>query len=146
MRVLGLEIRFPRILNWERRGVERIQVYETLYVVYRDLRTLSSGSGQAHDISIAGVRFSSENKLNKGSPLELTLRFSAGALPRNIQTLQAHAHVIYCHKRFRHHHYHVACAFDDLGEEAARIIQLFISWLKEREQKYLFFRYQPKED
>lgn len=141
MRIFDFDIRLPRFSRKERRRAERIKVFEALYLDYRSPSPGLSGSAPSKDISAIGIRFLSEHKLSKGTSLDLRLRFTPGSI--RTEKLRVRATVVRCHRLWRKKKYRVACVFDDLDTHARQEIQNFVSWLREREKKYLHFRWQP---
>lgn len=142
MKILGLEIRFPRISSSDRRGEKRIPVHETLYLDYCTSEPPQEGSAQALDISISEIRFISPSKLPKGAILDLTLRFPPGLI--QMQTLKVRGHVVRSYRRFHQKRHRVVCAFDEMDASSLDQIQTFIRWLEERKEKFLFFRYRDE--
>ena len=145
MKIFGLEINFPWFHPKERRHAERKHVFEALWLDYKNPLEFEARSGEARDISLTGVRFLSEGPFEKGTPLELTLRFTPGSVGPGVQSIQVRAHVARCYKRFKEKRYRVACAFDDLNDAAYHKIKTFLLWLKDREEKFLFFRHRIDE-
>lgn len=144
MRILGCEIKLPRFFSGERRRAPRYLVYEALYVSVKLRGRSSFDQGEALDISQTGIRLISNHKFPKGALLDMELRFTPGSTPQSSISVQAS--VVRCYKKaIWEKCYRMGCQFEALDPTAQEIIRVFISWLKEREEKYLFFRYQPKE-
>ena len=146
MNIFGIRIKLPKLFQTvDKRKFERVRVFETLYLDYQSDRPPVKGSSKAKDISLGGLRFTSDQKIPKGSLLQLNLRFAAGST--SVKSLTTQAHVVRCSKKMGHKHYQVGCIFDPLDEASRVEIENFIHWLKERNEKYLFFRYRGiKED
>jgi len=143
MKILGFEIKLPAFLRRDRRHGERARVFEDLFIDYRSQAPPRRGTGEGRDISTEGILFFSDDKLPPGMALELRLRISPGIL--QVQQIPVHARVLRCERGFREKQYRVACAFDPLDEPTCQQIQAYVAWLKQREQNYLFFRYNNKE-
>ena len=139
MNFFGLEIRFPGFPRRERRNGTRARIFEALYLDYKSDNPPIKGTAEGGDISLGGVRFASDKKIPKGTRLELTLRFAAGST--TTESLKVFAQVVRCERPFGHKHYQVGCRFDVLDENPRNAIITFVLWLKERNEKYLFFRY-----
>lgn len=144
MKIFGFEISFPfSLFPKEKRRAERLGIFEALYVRYRCLDSEGRGSGAALDLSQVGILFLSEHPIPSGARLELMLRFTPGSVSSEVYELPVEARVVRCRKRFNQKYQRVACEFEGLSPEVQQIIAHFIGWLKERQEKYLFFRYQP---
>ena len=137
--LFGFEIRLPRLGKKEKRHGERVRTYEELYLDYRSLENSASGSGEARDISVTGIRFVSKIKYPIGALLNLKLRFAPGSTP--LPNLECRGRVKRVYKLFRLKNYRVGCVFEGLSDEAREAIQQFVNWAKAREKKYLFFRW-----
>ena len=139
MNFFGLEIGFPRFSRRERRNEERARIFEALYLDYESDNPPVQGTTEGRDISLGGVRFASDKKIPKGTRVELTLRFAAGST--TTESLNVSAQVVRCERPFGHKHFQVGCRFDVLDENPRTAIVTFVLWLKEHNEKYLFFRY-----
>ena len=138
MKIMGLKIKFPRILPFERRKAERVRIHETLYLNYEASKDRVNGTAEGKDISTSGVRFASFSKFPPGTPLDLTLRFS----PEYFQNkpLQVRAIVVRCYRLVRQRRYRIACKFENLDSSTKEEIQAYIVWLKEQKVKLAFLR------
>ncbi len=139
MRIFGFEIKFPFSIRRERRKDSRARIFEDLYVDFRSPIDPVRGTGEGRDISVSSLGFFSDQKLSVGIPVELTLRIAPGVL--DVQQIPVRGHVVRCQKGFREKQYRVACDFEEVDEPMRQRLTTFVNWLKEREKKYLFFRY-----
>ena len=139
LNLFGFEIRLPRLVKKERRGADRVRTFEELYVDYRSIENTASGSGEARDISATGIRFVSSVKYPAGALLNLHLRFTPAST--NVQSLEVKARVVRVYRLFRQKNYRMGCTFENLSGEVRQSLEQFIRWAKEREKKYLFFRW-----
>lgn len=139
MKILGFELRVPKFLRPDRRKAQRARIFEDLYVDYKSLNPPRKGTGEGRDISVLALNFFSDDKLPAGTLLEMRLRISPGVLQGD--HIFARAIVQRCSKGFREKQYRVVCIFEGLDEVTKSQIETFVVWLKQREQKYLFFRY-----
>ena len=139
MNIFGFRINFPWFPSKEKRRAERKHVFEALWLGYKSPLAFEARSGETVDISLTGVRFLSDSKLEKGARLELTLRFTPGSVGPAVQSIQVRAEVVRCYRRFKEKRYRVACVFGDLNDGAYQKIKTFLLWLKDREEKFLFF-------
>ena len=136
MNLLGLEIRLPRIIPFERRKAERASIHEALYLDYQSELSNETGVAEGKDISTRGIRFACHSKFPKGTPLNLTLHFSENYEPAKV--IQARGYVVRCYRKPLQKRYRVACAFESVNAESHEIITSFVRWLRGREEKYLF--------
>lgn len=143
MKILGFELKLPKFLCPDRRKSLRARIFEDLYVDYKSLNPPRKGTGEGRDISVLGLNFFSDDKLPAGTALEMKLRISPGVL--QVDHIFTRAVVQRCSKGFREKQYRVACLFEDLDKVTKSQIETFVTWLKQREQKYLFFRYNGKD-
>ena len=139
MKILGFEIKFPQLFKRNRRKALRARTFEDLYVDYYSPAHSLRGTGEGRDVSTGGVQFFSDRKLPQGTSVELTLRIPPGIL--DVQQIQVHGQVLRCQKGFREKQYRVACTFQEINEITLQRLTALVAWLKEREEKYLFFRY-----
>ncbi len=139
MKILGFEIKFPWSFKRDQRKAPRVRTFEDLYVDFWSSANSVRGTGEGRDVSTGGVQFFSDRKLPPGTSVELTLRIPPGIL--DVQQIQTHAQVLRCQKGFREKQHRVACAFQGIDETTFQRLATLVVWLKEREQKYLFFRY-----
>jgi hypothetical protein len=139
MKILGIEIRLPKTSKRERRGAERVGTFEALYLDYKGSKHSVSGSGEGKDLSISGIRFASSRSFSKGDRLSLQLRFTPGSVRPEV--LEVQARVVRCYRPTRSGRYRVGCNFENLSEAALKTLQDVMLWLKQREKKYLFFRW-----
>ena len=141
MKIFGIELKLPRFLQNEKRRALRARIFEDVYV---DFQTRNSpnplrGTGEGRDLSAHGIQFFCDKRFSVGTPIDLVLRFSPGILP--VEKLWVQAQVVRCHKGFREKQCRVACDFENVDEQTKKHIEVFVSFLKQREEKYLFFRY-----
>ena len=139
MTFLGIQIHLPKIFRREKREAPRLRIFLTLYLDYKSEAPPVQGSSEARDISMSGLRFNSEKKLPKGTLVTLTLRFAGGST--TVNSLSARARVVRCFRPWGHKHYQIGCEFDRLEESTREEIEVFINWLKDRNEKYIHFRY-----
>lgn len=139
MKIFGLEIRIPKLSRMDRRHGERCRTYETLYVDYSKPFEPGNGTAEGVDISMSGVRFACPVKIPKGTLLRLFLRCSTQN--SNNKLIPLVARVIRCYRKPQQKRYRIACAFDKLDPSSHQDILAYLSWLKETNQKYLFYRY-----
>ena len=137
--MFGWVLNFLGVSEQEKRAAQRLKVFEALYLDWKDL-TGKEGKGGGKDISTSGIRFASDMEFSRGTILDLRLRFAPGSIQKEM--LEVKAQVIRCYKPKGGRHYRVGCIFQNLDEEARGVLKNLIEWLKEREKKYLFFRYQ----
>lgn len=143
MRLAGLKFGLPKIFQRERRRSERQRVHESLYLDYKSQDPPLQGSAEASDLSLTGIRFKSGQTIPKQTLLDLTLRFAAGVV--STETLSVQARVVRCVKPLFRQHVRVGCVFVALTQDSEKILEAFLCWLKERKEKYLFFRYGDEE-
>ena len=143
MRIFGFEFKFPFSIRRDRRKDDRARIFEDLYVDFRSPIDPVHGTGEGRDISVSSVGFFSDQKLSVGIPVELTLRIAPGVL--DVQKIPVRGRVIRCQKGFREKQYRVACEFEEVDEPTRQRLTTFVDWLKQREKKYLFFRYNSGE-
>lgn len=139
MIIFGFRVNLPKIFQKEKRESPRLHILQTLYLDFKSQTPPVQASAEARDISMGGLRFNSQKKLPKGTSLELTLRFAAGSTAVN--SLTTHAHVVRCSKQWSRKDYQIGCEFDRLEEATHEEIEVFIQWLKVRNEKYVHFRY-----
>ena len=144
MKILGFELKLPKFLRPDRRKAQRARIFEDLYVDYKSLNPSRKGTGEGRDISVLSLNFFSDDKLPAGTSLELRLRLSPGVL--QVDQIFTRATVVRCSKGFREKQYRVACNFEGIDQTTRSQIETFVAWLKQREQKYLFFRYNSKDN
>ena len=144
MKILGFELKVPKFLRPDRRKAERARIFEDLYVDYKSMNPPRKGTGEGRDISASGLHFFSDDKLPPGTSLELKLRLSPGVLP--LDQIFARGTVLRSTKGSREKQYRVASHFEGLHQATRSQIETFVVWLKQREQKYLFFRYDSKDN
>lgn len=139
--LFGFNIDFTQFFKSKshRRKWERVRTIEVLYLDYKSTGPPLQGTGEAQDISLGGIRFKSDDKIPKGTLLELKLRFAAGSTTTD--SLIAHGHVVGCSKSWRQKHFHVRCQLERLNQVQQKQLELFIKWWKERSDKYIQFRY-----
>ena len=144
MKLFGFEIKLPFFKN-ERRKAPRARIFEDLYVDFQSRNTPHpvKGTGEGRDLSTIGIQFFGDKKFNVGAELDLILRISPGVLP--VDKLFVRARVVRCHKGFREKQCRIACDFQNVDETTLKHISTFVAWLKQREEKYLFFRYNTPE-
>lgn len=128
--LLGLKIKFPRILPIERRKAERVRIQETLYLDYVSPVHLNRGKAEGRDLSTRGIRFACSDKYPKGTPLDLTFRFSSEYAKD--KTLQGRGIVVRCYRKSFQRRYRIACAFDHPDTLFHNELQDFVSWVKGR--------------
>ena len=139
MKFLGLKIKLLKFPKRERRKWQRTRVYETLYLDYRSDYPPVKGSAEGRDISLGGVRFVTQYKIPKGTPVQLTLRFASS--PTTTKSLSVRARILRCSKKFGQKRYRVGCEFLKLDETSYSEIETFVKWVKEQQDKYLHYRY-----
>ncbi len=139
MTFLGIQINLPKIFRKEKREVPRLRIFQTLYLDYKSEKPPVQGSAEARDISMGGLRFNSDKRLPQGTHVLLTLRFAGGST--TVSSLTARARVVRCFRQWGHKHYQIGCEFERLEESSREEIEVFINWLKERNEKYIHFRY-----
>ena len=139
MTFLGIQINLPKIFRREKREAPRLHIFQTLYLDYKSEAPPVQGSAEARDISMGGLRFNSDKKLPKGTSVTLTLRFAGGST--TVNSLTTRARVVRCSRQWGHKHYQIGCEFERLEESAHEEIDVFIHWLKVRNEKYIHFRY-----
>ncbi len=141
MNFFGLNFDFSKFFKSasHRRKWERIRILEALYLDYESNQPPLQGKGEAQDLSLGGICFKADQKIPKGTLLELKLRFAAGSTTAD--TLITQGHVIGCNRRWRRKHHHVRCRLEGLDQVKQKTLELFIQWWKERQEKYMHFRY-----
>ena len=130
------KITLKRLLFHERRKAERVTIHDTLFVDYHSPIHLTSGTGEGRDISTRGIRFACYEQFAKGTPLDLTLRFSDAYAPNKF--LQARGYVVRCYRKRLQHRFRIACAFDHIEAMHHDEIENFVRWQKERERLYFY--------
>jgi hypothetical protein len=71
--------------------------------------------------------------------LNLCLRFTPGST--NTLDLVLRARVMRRYRLFRQKNYRLGCSFENLTDEVLGSLRQFVKWAKDREKKYLFFRW-----
>lgn len=144
MGIFDFWFKLLNLFKRDKRREPRARIFEDLYVDFQSTRSTPPirGTGEGRDISLTGVQFFSDKKFHAETPLDLVLRFPPGVLA--IDRIAIHARVVRCHKGFRERQCRIACAFEKIDPESRKQLAALLSWLKEREKKYLFFRYQAK--
>ncbi len=139
MKIFDQILSFFGFSEQEKRAAQRLKIFEAVYLDWKDSAG-KEGKGEGKDISTSGIRFASDIEFPKGTILDLKLRFAPGSIQKEM--LEVKAQVIRCYKPKGGRHYRVGCIFKNLDPEAQGVLKSLIGWLKEREKKYLFFRYQ----
>ena len=139
MKILGFEIRFPGFKRKERQSAWRERVFEEVYLDFKSSHPPMRGTAEATEISAGGLRFAASQKIPPGTALNLSLRLTS-SYPGKKQ-IEVSGRVLRSEKKFGKAFYRVVCAFESPDPSSQEEIQAFVSWLRERHQKYLFFRY-----
>jgi hypothetical protein len=149
MKIFGIEIKFGGGGSQkERRNTPREKVFETVYVDYAVPDQEIKGTGEVKDLTSLGLCFGSFLPLDRGTAVDLTLRFTPGSTKTN--SLRIPGTVVRSQTLVKKHHYNldysyeIACSFKAPEGEAARELQAFIDWLKQYKEKYLHFRWGPE--
>lgn len=140
-----------KIFGWnlfgakEKRAAERVRLFEELYVDYIDAANATvSGSGESLDFSSLGIRFISHHPFRKGDALKLRIRFTPGILP--VSEILVEAKAVRCNRRWREKFYRIGCKFENVNEETRSRLEFLVNYFREREKKYLFFRYNTPDE
>ncbi len=91
MKLFGFEIKIPGIRLAERRQAERVRIWtdNALDLDYQIPGEVTE-EGEGRDISTRGIRFASPSSLAKGTPVDLTLRFSSNYAPNKVLHIKAY--------------------------------------------------------
>ena len=133
MKLFGLEINgaLSRSRMIERRRVPRFPIHETLYLNYHNLPLERKGFAEGKDISPFGLRFACHSKFDKGTPLDVTLRFHPESSLK--EPLRIRARVVHCYRKKRQRRFRIGCEFEEPDAFSQDQIRSFIYWLRGRE-------------